>query len=128
MFEIHQLRYAVATAQAKSFSRAALALNEKQITLSRRVKQLEDCLGVKLFNRSTRGAEITETRAGKAVPALPGIGDDLTDERLSAPTAAAPPIAPFARPDLKVVVAHCQGPQLAMERIGGGASCVDMIG
>lgn len=32
----------------------------KQITLSRRVQQLEDRLGVKLFERSTRGAEITE--------------------------------------------------------------------
>lgn len=59
--EIHQLRYAVATADAKSFSRAAAALNVKQITLSRRVKQLEDRLGVKLFDRSTRGAEITES-------------------------------------------------------------------
>lgn len=58
--EIHQLRYAVATADAKSFSRAAVALSVKQITLSRRVAQLEDRLGVKLFERSTRGAEITE--------------------------------------------------------------------
>lgn len=58
--EIHQLRYAVATADAKSFSRAAATLNVKQITLSRRVQQLEDRLGVKLFDRSTRGAEITE--------------------------------------------------------------------
>ncbi|WP_298311899.1 LysR family transcriptional regulator [Propionivibrio sp.] len=58
--EIHQLRYAVATADAKSFSRAAAVLNVKQITLSRRVQQLEDRLCVKLFDRSTRGAEITE--------------------------------------------------------------------
>jgi DNA-binding transcriptional LysR family regulator len=58
--EIHQLRFAVATADAKSFSRAAEALNVKQITLSRKVQQLEDRLGVKLFERSTRGAEITE--------------------------------------------------------------------
>lgn len=58
--EIHQLRFAVATADAKSFSRAAAALNVKQITLSRRVQQLEDRLGVKLFERSTRGAVITE--------------------------------------------------------------------
>jgi DNA-binding transcriptional LysR family regulator len=58
--QILQLRYAVATADAKSFSRAAVALNVKQITLSRKVQQLEDRLGVKLFERSTRGAEITE--------------------------------------------------------------------
>jgi len=60
MIEIHQLRYAVATADSKSFSRAAAALNVKQITLSRKVQQLEDRLGVKLFERSTRGAIITE--------------------------------------------------------------------
>lgn len=54
------MRYAVATADTKSFTRAAAVLNVKQITLSRKVKQLEDRLGVKLFDRSTRGAEITE--------------------------------------------------------------------
>ena len=58
--ELRQLRYAVATADTKSFARAAAALNVKQITLSRRVQQLEDRLGVRLFDRSTRGAEITE--------------------------------------------------------------------
>lgn len=56
--EIHQLRFAVATADAKSFSRAAEALNVKQITLSRKVQQLEDRLGVKLFERSTRVASV----------------------------------------------------------------------
>lgn len=58
--ELRQLRYAVATADAQSFSRAAAALNVKQITLSRRVHQLEERLGVKLFDRTTRGAEPTE--------------------------------------------------------------------
>lgn len=58
--EILQLRYAVATADAKSFSRGVPALNLKQITLSRKAQQLEDRLGVKLFDRSTRGAELAE--------------------------------------------------------------------
>jgi DNA-binding transcriptional LysR family regulator len=58
--EIRQLRYAVVTADAQSFSRAAATLNVKQSTLSRRVLQLEDRLGVKLFERTTRGAEPTE--------------------------------------------------------------------
>ena len=60
MIELRQLRYAVATADAQSFSRAAAVLNVKQITLSRKVQQLEDRLGVRLFERSTRGAELTE--------------------------------------------------------------------
>ena len=58
--EIRQLRYAVMTADAQSFTRAAAALNVKQSTLSRRVMDLELRLGVKLFERSTRGAEPTE--------------------------------------------------------------------
>lgn len=49
------------TADTQSFSRAAAALNVKQSTLSRRVLQLEDRLGVKLFERTTRGAEPTES-------------------------------------------------------------------
>lgn len=58
--EVRQLRYAVLTADTQSFSRAAAALNVKQSTLSRRVMQLEDRLGVKLFERTTRGAEPTK--------------------------------------------------------------------
>lgn len=58
--EVRQLRYAVMTADTQSFSRAAAALNVKQSTLSRRVTQLEERLGIKLFERTTRGAEPTE--------------------------------------------------------------------
>ena len=61
--EIRQLRFAVMSADLRSFSRAAARLNVKQATLSRSVLQLEDKLGVKLFGRTTRGAEPTE--AGK---------------------------------------------------------------
>lgn len=51
-------------AEMQSFSRAAVALNVKQTTLSRRVAVLENRLGIKLFNRITRGAIATEQ--GKA--------------------------------------------------------------
>lgn len=47
-------------ADTQSFSRAALTLNVKQSTLSRCVMQLENRLGVKLFERTTRGAKVTE--------------------------------------------------------------------
>lgn len=60
MIELRQLRYAVITADTQSFSRAAATLNVKQSTLSRRVLSLEHRLGVKLFERTTRGAEPTE--------------------------------------------------------------------
>ncbi|MEQ1538021.1 MAG: LysR family transcriptional regulator [Sphingorhabdus sp.] len=58
--ELRQLRYAVMTADTQSFARAAEALHVKQSTLSRRVMLLEDGLGVRLFERTTRGAEPTE--------------------------------------------------------------------
>ena len=54
------MRYVVLAADASSFSRAAAQLNVKQSTLSRKVLQLEDRLGVKLFERTTKGAEPTE--------------------------------------------------------------------
>lgn len=63
--EIRQLRYAVLTADSQSFARAAAIVNLKQSTLSRKVKDLEIRLGVKLFERTTRGAEVTEN--GKVV-------------------------------------------------------------
>jgi DNA-binding transcriptional LysR family regulator len=58
--ELRQLRYAVLTADSQSFARAAAKMNMKQSTLSRRVKDLEIRLGIKLFERTTRGAEVTE--------------------------------------------------------------------
>lgn len=63
--ELRQLRYAVLAADSQSFARAAAIVNLKQSTLSRKVKDLEIRLGVKLFERSTRGAEVTEN--GKVV-------------------------------------------------------------
>ena len=63
--EIRQLRYAVATADSQSFSRAAATMNVKQSTLSRRVGDLEIRLGVKLFERTTRGAQPTENGRNK---------------------------------------------------------------
>ncbi|MBL0923423.1 MAG: LysR family transcriptional regulator [Sphingomonadaceae bacterium] len=62
--EIRQLRYAVATADTQSFSRAAKVLNVKQSSLSRRVQALEHRLGVQLFERTKRGTFPTEN--GKA--------------------------------------------------------------
>ncbi|ALR20913.1 LysR family transcriptional regulator [Sphingobium baderi] len=57
--ETKQLRYAVLAAETKSFSRAAALLRIKQATLSRNVLNLEHRLGVKLFERRTRGAILT---------------------------------------------------------------------
>ena len=53
--EIRNLSAAVATANAKSFSRASKVLSVKQSALSRRVLALEQMLGVQLFERTKRG-------------------------------------------------------------------------
>jgi DNA-binding transcriptional LysR family regulator len=59
--ELRQLLYAVLTADSQSFARAAAGLNMKQSTLSRKVKDMEVRLGIKVFERTTRGAEVTES-------------------------------------------------------------------
>ncbi|MEA3390681.1 MAG: LysR family transcriptional regulator [Pseudomonadota bacterium] len=58
--DLTSLRYAVLAADTHSFARAAAAMRVKQATLSRRVSALEARIGVKLFERSTRGAVPTE--------------------------------------------------------------------
>ncbi|CAN7430223.1 LysR family transcriptional regulator [Rhizobacter sp. LjRoot28] len=47
-------------AEAGSFSAAAALLDTTQPTVSRRVQQLEDLLGARLVERSTRGLRLTE--------------------------------------------------------------------
>ena len=57
--EVPHLRYVVAAADHSSFRRAAAVLNITQPTLSKRIRELEDRLGVLLFERSTGGAQLT---------------------------------------------------------------------
>lgn len=57
--EVPHLRYVVAAADHRSFRRAASALNITQPTLSKRIRELEQKLGVALFERSTGGAVLT---------------------------------------------------------------------
>lgn len=63
MIELRQLRYLIATAKAGSFSRAARQLNIKQATLSRQILSIEKRLGLKLFDRVSRGAMLTREGA-----------------------------------------------------------------
>ncbi len=57
---IRQLRCFVTVARKKSFVAAAEALGLTQPAVSRSVRELELTLGHDLFDRSTRGAELTE--------------------------------------------------------------------
>ena len=59
-FSLHNLRYALAAADYGSFRRAAEALLLRQSTLSRCVRQLEESIGMAVFERSSGGVRATQ--------------------------------------------------------------------
>ena len=60
MMELRHLRYFLAVARARSFTRAAAALNMAQPPLSRQIQQLEAELGTTLIHRGSRPFQLTE--------------------------------------------------------------------
>ncbi len=58
--ELRHLRYVVAVADELSFTRAARVLRVAQPALSRQVRQLEEEIGVALFERTPRRVTLTE--------------------------------------------------------------------
>lgn len=61
--ELHQLRYFLAVARTRNFSRAAEQCHVAQPSLSQQIQKLEDGLGERLFERTKR--EVSLTAAGE---------------------------------------------------------------
>lgn len=57
--ELRDLRYFVAVAEASGFRRAAAQLNVRPSVVSRRIRDLEDRIGVSLFERTHAGTRLT---------------------------------------------------------------------
>jgi DNA-binding transcriptional LysR family regulator len=63
--ELKHLRLAVTAADCGSFRKAAESLRLQQSSLSRSIRQIEQCLGVSIFKRSSGG--VNPTPAGRSV-------------------------------------------------------------
>lgn len=57
--ELRHLRYFIAVAESRSFTRAAERLHVTQPTLSHQIKQLESWIGTVLFERTAKDIELT---------------------------------------------------------------------
>ncbi|QEX19096.1 transcriptional regulator CynR [Hypericibacter terrae] len=60
MFHLSHLRYFYAVAQTRSIRKAAESLHVAQSAVSRQIKNLEEELGVSLFDRHPRGVRLTD--------------------------------------------------------------------
>jgi DNA-binding transcriptional LysR family regulator len=76
-----KLRVFKAVAEIGSMTSAAARLKESPPTVSRKIDELEEFLNSKLFTRSTRGVELTET--GKVVLRYAQLMEDAANEVLS---------------------------------------------
>ena len=80
----------VEVARRKSFSQAAKALDMPMSTLSRRIRALEQMLGLRLINRNTRRLELTDAGV-QYVNRCEGLIDELERAREQVQALSGPP-------------------------------------
>src|SRR5580698_1960236 len=107
--EMHQLRYVVAVARTRNFSRAAEQCHVSQPSLSQQIQKLEDELGEQLFDRMKREAKLTSHgeaflhRAIRILEEVDAAKREATDARDllrgKVTIGVLPTIAPYLLPD-----------------------------
>jgi len=134
-FDLRDLDAFVAVARTKNFRRAALESRVSVSSLSQRLRDMEERLGVRLMNRTTRSVALTEagelllarvgpatSDVGAALDQVRGLRDVTSGRlRINAPPPAidlvlAPMVAPFLKAYPKVVI-----------EIVGDSSFVDIV-
>ncbi|AWM10368.1 LysR family transcriptional regulator [Bradyrhizobium symbiodeficiens] len=114
--DLRDLDLFVAIARTRNFRRAAIEIRVSVSSLSQRLRDLEERLGVRLMNRTTRSVALTEAGElllSRVAPALRDVGDALAEVRGLREVASgrlrinAPP------PAVDLVLAPMVGPFLA---------------
>src|ERR1700712_5295742 len=134
-FDLRDLDAFVAVARTRNFRRAALEQHVSVSSLSQRLRDMEDRLGVRLMNRTTRSVALTEAvelLLARAGPAMSDVGAALDQVRglrgvpagrlrINAPPPAIDLVlAPMVAPFLKAF------PQIELE-IVGDSSFIDIV-
>jgi DNA-binding transcriptional LysR family regulator len=130
-FDLAELRAFVAVAELRSFHAAAEALHLSQSALSRRIGKLENALGVRLFDRTTRHVSLTAVGRDFSHKARSLIDDlegyllgirELAATRMGELTVACVPSAVqyFLPPALRRY--HARYPNIRVRIVGEGAT------
>ncbi|MGY4599867.1 DNA-binding transcriptional LysR family regulator [Bradyrhizobium sp. GM22.5] len=82
--DLRDLDVFMAVARTRNFRRAAIDIRVSVSSLSQRLRDLEERLGVRLMNRTTRSVALTEAGElllSRLAPALRDVGDALDQVR-----------------------------------------------